>query len=133
MKKLSPPLLLALALMLPGCAWTERHLPWHHETTTAKPAPTKTVPAKPAPPHSKTIITPDESLAATVLTVNTVGRFVILDFPEGRVPKLDTHLFLYRGGLKTAEVKVVGPRQETRIVADILSGDAHVGDTARDQ
>jgi len=57
----------------------------------------------------------------------------VLNFPEGRVPKLEQHLFLYRGGLKTAEVKVVGPQQETSIVADIISGEAQPGDTVRDQ
>jgi hypothetical protein len=132
MKKLLPCSLLTLALLLPGCAWTKRHLPWHHETTTAKP-PNPSNPEPPAPAKSKTIVTPDESLAATVLTVNTVGRFVVLNFPEGRVPKLDQHLFLYRDGLKTAEVKIVGPKQDTSIVADILSGDAQAGDTVRDQ
>jgi len=126
MKNLFLTALFALALMLPGCAWTKRHLPWHH---TAKPAAT----AKPAPGVSPTIVTPDESLAAKVLSVNTVGRFVVLNFPEGRMPKLDQHLFLYRGGLKAAEVKVVGPQLETSIVADLLSGDAQVGDTVRDQ
>ncbi len=96
---------------------------WHHKATASKPVPAT----------SQTIVTPDDSLAAKVLAVNTVGRFVVLNFPEGRLPKLDQHLFIYRGGLKTAEVKVVGPQQETSIVADILSGDAQAGDTVRDE
>lgn len=126
MKKILPITLLLLALMLSGCAWVKRHTPGHH---TAKPA----AAAKPAPTASRTIVTPDDSLAAKVLTVNTIGRFVVLNFPQGRMPKLEQHLFLYRGGLKVAEVKVVGPQQETSIVADILSGDAQAGDTVRDQ
>ena len=104
-------------------------MPWHHETTTSKAAPAKT--RKPAP--TRTIVTPDESLEAKVLTVNTVGRFVVLNFPTGRLPKLDQHMFLYRGGLKTAEVKIVGPQQDTSIVADIISGDAQAGDMVRDE
>jgi hypothetical protein len=120
MKKILPVFLLVLALMLPGCAWVKRHTFGHHA-------------AKPAAKSSHMIVTPDDSLAAKVLTVNAVGRFVVLNFPEGKMPKLDQHLFLYRGGLKAAEVKVVGPQQETSIVADILSGDAEVGDTVRDQ
>ena len=150
MKKLFPISLLLIALMLSGCAWMKRHTPWHHTdktvhvakpATAAKPATrAKTATgakpvtaAKSAPTTSHAIVTPDESLAAKVLTVNTVGRFVVLNFPEGRLPKLEQHLFLYRGGLKAAEVKVVGPQQETSIVADILSGDAQPGDTVRDQ
>jgi hypothetical protein len=49
------------------------------------------------------------------------------------MPKLQQHLFLYRDGLKVAEVKAVGPQQETSIVADIVNGDAQLGDTVRDQ
>jgi hypothetical protein len=114
MKKLFPVALLAVALMLTGCVWR------HHKSS-----------AKHAAPN--TIVTPDESLAAKVLTVNTVGRFVVLNFPEGRMPKLDQHLFLYHEGLKVAEVKIVGPQQDTSIVADIVSGDAQTGDTVREQ
>jgi hypothetical protein len=129
MKKLLPISLLVAAMMMSGCAWMGRHTPWHHSA--AAPAASKPK----AQPQSKSpgIITPDESLAAKVLTVNTVGRFVVLNFPTGRLPKLDQHLFLYRGGLKSAEVKIVGPQQETSIVADIVSGDAQPGDTVRDQ
>jgi len=130
LKKLLPLALLTLVVMQSGCAWTKRHLPWHHETTAATSAPAQ---PKPKSARSKTIVTPDESLAAKVLKVNPVGQFVVLDFPAGRLPKLEQHLFLYRHGLKTAEVKVVGPQQDTSIVADIVSGDAQAGDAVRDQ
>ena len=123
MKKLVPILLLAVAVGLSGCAWTKRQLTWHHKSASSNPAPST----------SQTIVTPDESISAKVLTVNAVGRFVVLNFPEGRLPRLDQHMFLYRAGLRTAEVRVVGPQQETSIVADILSGDAQAGDTVRDQ
>ena len=123
MKKLLFPIsLLTLGLvLLPGCAWTKRQLNWQARS------------AKTAQPQSGLIVTPDESHAAKVLSVNTVGRFVVLNFPEGTMPKLDQHLFLYRGGLKTAEVKVVGPQMDTFIDADILSGEADVGEMVRDQ
>jgi hypothetical protein len=41
--------------------------------------------------------------------------------------------FIYRSGLKVAEVKITGPRQDNNIVADLFSGDAQVGDNVRDQ
>jgi hypothetical protein len=107
-----------MALMLPGCAWMQHK----HSART-----------RPAPAGSQLIVAPDESLAAKVIRVNPVGRFVVLNFPEGQMPKLEQPLFLYRGGLKVAEVKAVGPQQETSIVADIVSGEPQVGDTARDQ
>jgi hypothetical protein len=135
MKNLLSISLLALAIMLStsGCAWTKRHLPWHHHTATTSQSQTPPATHATAPNQNQMIVTPDESLAATVLSVNTVGRFVVLNFPEGKMPKLDQHMFLYRAGLKTAEVKIVGPQQETSIVADIISGDAQTGDTVRDQ
>ncbi len=89
--------------------------------------------AKPAVTASKTIITPDDSLAATVVSVNTIGRFVVLDFPTSQLPKMQQTLFIYRAGLKTAEVKITGPQQDNNIVADLVSGEAKVGDTVRDQ
>jgi hypothetical protein len=136
MKRLLPILLLAVAMMLSSCAWVERHTPWHHNTApqAAPNAPGSQPQARAkAKATAPTIVTPDDSLSAKVLTINTVGRFVVLNFPEGRLPKLDQHMFLYRQGLKTAEVKIVGPQQDTSIVADIISGDAQPGDTVRDQ
>ena len=118
MKKLIPIFVLLVAIALPGCVWR------HHKRAPA---------AKPAPAVTKTIVTPDDSLAAKVIRVNTTGRFVILNFPENQMPKLAQHLFLYRAGLRVAEVKVVGPQQETSIVADIVSGEVQSGDTVRDQ
>src|SRR5690242_21932590 len=56
---------LMLALATSGCSWS------HHDTGTSRPAA-----ASPAP-----IITPDLSLAARVVSVNNVGRFVVLSFP----------------------------------------------------
>jgi hypothetical protein len=35
--------------------------------------------------------------------------------------------------LKIAEVKVCGPQRDDNIVADLVSGDAEVGDEVRDQ
>jgi len=134
MKNLLPISLLVLAMMLSGtgCAWTKRHTPWHHHAAPSQPA-TPTALKTQAQNQNQMIVTPDDSLAAKVLTVNTVGRFVVLNFPQGKLPKLDQHLFLYREGLKTAEVKIVGPQQDTSIVADIISGDAQAGDSVRDQ
>jgi len=93
----------------------------------------KTRLARPAAASPRPIVTPDYSLAAKVISVNTVGRFVVLSFPASQMPKLDTAMFLYRGGLKVAEVRVTGPQLENNIDADMISGEAQVGDTVRDQ
>ena len=104
---------LMLALAGSGCAWLPK-------APLAKPA-------------AAPIVTPDYSLAGKVVSVNTVGRFVVLNFPTTQMPKMDQTLFIYHAGLKVAEVRITGPQQDSNIVADLLSGDAQVGDTARDQ
>ncbi|HZI32242.1 MAG TPA: hypothetical protein VFF11_07860 [Candidatus Binatia bacterium] len=108
---------LMLALATSGCSWS------HHDTGTSRPAA-----ASPAP-----IITPDLSLAARVVSVNNVGRFVVLSFPATQMPKVGQTLFLYRSGLKVAQVNVTGPKNDNNIVADIVTGDAQVGDSVRDE
>lgn len=118
MKTLTLTFTLLLALAAGGCSWGN-----HKTSESAKPAPTK-----PAP-----IVTPDFSLTAKVISVNTVGRFVILSFPAGAMPKQDQILFLYRNGLKVAELRVTGPKQGEDIVADITSGEAQVGDTVSEK
>jgi len=40
-------------------------------------------------------------------------------------------LYLYRSGLKVATVNITGPQQGNIIVADVISGEARDGDTAR--
>ena len=115
MKTLTPLALLLLAGMLAaGCIFHR-----------AKKAP--------APGTSQTVVTPDQSLSAKVASYNATGRFVVSSFPVSRMPKLDQTLFIYRDGLKVAEVKVTGPQRDNNVVADLVSGDAQAGDEVRDQ
>ena len=81
----------------------------------------------------QTIVTQDNSLAAKVATYNATGRFVVLSFPVGRMPKMDQTFFLYRAGLKIGEVKITGPQRDNNIAADLVTGEAQTGDEARDQ
>ncbi len=68
-----------------------------------------------------------------MVSYNDAGRFVVLNFPTGQMPKMDQHLFLYRAGLKVAEVNVTGPQSDDNTVADLVSGEAQTGDEVRDQ
>ena len=102
-------------------------------TFTPATAPVVTAPVTTPTPAPAPIVTPDYSLAAKVVSVNTIGRFVVLSFPASQMPKMDQTLFIYRDGLKVAEVRVTGPQQDNNTVADITSGEAQVGDTVRDQ
>ncbi|MGO8764923.1 MAG: hypothetical protein ACLQSR_07280 [Limisphaerales bacterium] len=86
-----------------------------------------------ASPASPAIVTPDNSLTAKVISYDAVGRFVVLGFPVGEMPKNGDTLFLYRAGLKVGEVKITGPQRNTDIVADVVTGDAQTGDDVRNQ
>ena len=119
MKWLTPFTLLLAAILAVGCA-------------SKKPAHAKTS-ATPAGVTLQTIVTPDTSLTAKVASYNSTGRFVVLGFHVGRMPKMDQTFFLYRAGLKVGEVKITGPQRDNNIAADLITGEAQVGDEAREQ
>ena len=79
------------------------------------------------------IVTPETALTGSVVSVNTTGRFAVLNFPVGRMPPTDHSFNVYRNGLKVGEVKVTGPQRDDNIVADILQGEAQAGDEVRDR
>ena len=111
-------LLLGGWVLLSGCIWH-------------KAAPVRSAPASAA--ATPAIVTPDNSLTARVYSYNSTGRFAILSFPFGKMPAMGQSLFLYRSGLKVAEVKIVGPQRDNNIVADLITGEAQAGDEVRDQ
>jgi hypothetical protein len=119
MKSLMPLTLALVGMLAAGCAY-------HRPARTARPA----TPAAVAP---QAIVTPDNSLTARVVSYNAAGRFVVLSFPVGQMPKLEQSLFLYREGMKVGEVKITGPQRENNTVADLVTGEAQVGDEVRDQ
>ena len=86
-----------------------------------------------AGPPAPAIMTPDDTRRATVAMYNPIGRFVVLSFPAGNLPKHDEQFFIYHGGLKAGEVKITGPDRDNSTVADLISGEAHAGDEVRDQ
>lgn len=113
--KFSLPLICGFAgILTAGCM--------HH-----RPAP---VPATTSP--AAAIVTPGELLAGKVVACNTTGRFVVLTFPAAQLPAVDQSLFLYRAGLKVAEIRITGPQSDDNTVADIVTGEAQVGDEVRD-
>jgi hypothetical protein len=147
-------LVLLAAMFAAGCATPEDNfmagtppknpMPVETKTNTMTIAPVLTLPGDPEPATTKAAripaasmlpinVTPDNSLAGKVLAYNYPGRFVVLEFPAGPMPKTDQSLFLYRAGLKVAEVKITGPQRDNNTVADLVSGDAQIGDEVRDQ
>jgi hypothetical protein len=111
-------ILLLAGMLAAGCAS-------HKRKKLPPPTPAATTPAP--------IVTPDTSLTAKVVSYNAVGRFVVLNLPIGQMPQMDQTLYLYRDGLKVGEIKITGPQSDNNIVADLVSGEAQVGDEVRDQ
>jgi hypothetical protein len=65
--------------------------------------------------------------------VNPQARFVVINFPLGMMPAVDYRLNVYRQGVKVGETKITGPQLEDNIVADLVIGEANVGDEVRDR
>jgi hypothetical protein len=83
--------------------------------------------------NQRLIVTPENALVGKVATVNVAGRFVVLNFPLGKMAAVGQSLDLYRRGLKVGEVKVTGPQRDDNVVADLVTGEAEAGDEARSQ
>ena len=89
--------------------------------------------ASPAGTNETLIVTPERALVGKVALVNATARHVVLNFPLGRMPAVEQRLDLYRRGLKVGEVKATNFRRENNVVADMVAGEAAVGDEARGQ
>src|SRR5271154_2512728 len=76
----------------------------------------------------KLIITPQATLVGKVVRVNETARFAVLSFPVGNMPPAMQIMNVYRHGLKVGEVRVTSLRQDSNTVADIIKGDAEIGD-----
>jgi hypothetical protein len=85
-----------------------------------------------APAVQAPIVTPATASRGKVSWLNKEGRFVIVTFPFGHVPKADQRLNVYRAGLKVGELKVTGPQREENTVADITTGEAQLNDEVRE-
>lgn len=124
-------------------------VPAKSDSTPAKitaplPAPAKLTPAAPvvsAPkpvaekiePTKPLVVAPGGGLNGKVLMVDGRGRFVVLNFPLGQMPAVNSALDVYRNGVKAGSVMITGPQRDDSIVADIVSGDLQAGDMARNR
>jgi len=105
----------ALGLLCAVCLLTGCFHPRHH-------------PAPPAPPPS---VTPDLRPTGRVALVDNQARFVVINFPPGSVPPVGQQLSVIHLGLKSGEVRITGPQHDTDTVADLINGDASVGDLVK--
>ena len=68
-----------------------------------------------------------------VAAVDARRGFVVLNFPLGQMPPVNSTLNVYRHGVKVGELSVTGPQRDDNTVADIVSGELRVGDAARNR
>jgi len=118
--------LLVSSLTLAGCATNNSK-----DTNAAKKKTPATPKARGA--NQKPTLAPTLQLTGKVASVNSELRFVVLDFSVGDMPGINQRLGVYRAGQKVGQVKVTGPQSDTNIVADIIEGEAQVGDEVRQE
>ena len=78
---------------------------------------------------------PENTVAGKVIRVEAPNGFVVVSFRVGHLPAPERRLSLYRRGAKAGEIKVNASESgnDQFMTADILSGDAEVGDEVREQ
>jgi hypothetical protein len=89
-------------------------------------------PKSAGPKTDTAVITADFRPAGKVEMVDVPGRFVVISFEPGAVPKPGQRLNVYRAGAKVGEVKVTGPERDNNTVADILAGEVQIQDETRE-
>lgn len=84
------------------------------------------------PPAPYPQVTPVTPVQGRVVFLNPKLRFVIVDFAFHRLPQFEQRLGVFRAGRRVGEVRISGPADGTRIAADVMSGEADVGDLVRE-
>jgi hypothetical protein len=77
------------------------------------------------------LVTPDQSVNGHVTSVNEKLQFVVLTFPLGQLPPMDSRMNIFRKGAIVGEIKITGPQRDDNSVADIVFGGAQKGDEVR--
>ncbi len=109
----------------PGKAAPKRLREEKSKAPTPSPAPSR----KSQPRYP--LVTPVEGLTARVISVNEELRFVVLDFSLGSAPAAEQRLGVYRESVKVGEVRVTRWSSGRNVVANIVSGEARMGDEVR--
>jgi len=84
-----------------------------------------------APSGARLEPTATDTGTATVASVNQELGFVVIDFSSQTLPPLGTRINIYRGDQRVAVVRITEPVQAPLATADIVEGEARVGDEAR--
>jgi hypothetical protein len=128
-------IILCCGITFLGCTHSKREVGASMET--GKPRPARRSAKGTAPEASANQsgtapqMTPLSSASGKVVAVNSNLRFVVVDFFLSKLPQLEQRLGVYRQGQKVGEVRISGPEQRNNIVADVVAGEAKIGDEVR--
>lgn len=76
-------------------------------------------------------IVPVNEITGRVAAVHPTLRFVVIDFYLSPLPQVDQRLGVFREGQKVGVVKISREERSQNVAADILAGEARVGDEVR--
>ena len=74
---------------------------------------------------------PLETGGGKIASVNSELGFVVVDFASQTMPALGTRLNVYRGNRRVGAVRITEPVRAPLATADIVEGEARMGDEAR--
>ena len=66
------------------------------------------------------------------MSVNAPLNFIVIDYSLYKLPEPGRRVSLYRQAQKVGEARLTGPAMDSVTAADILKGDARVGDEVRE-
>jgi hypothetical protein len=87
--------------------------------------------SKPSGAHLEQSSTEVGAAIARIASVNPELGFVVIDFASQTMPAPGTQVTIYRGSKRVGAVRITQPTHPPLATADIVDGEARVGDEAR--
>jgi len=81
--------------------------------------------------HVEPVPTELGAAVAKVVSVSSQHGFVVIDFGSGIMPAAGTQVAIFRGYKRVGTVRITEPTRAPFGTADIVEGEARVGDEAR--
>lgn len=86
----------------------------------------------PRPRPTPVMVIPVNPIRGKVVLVNAELKYVVIDFSLGRLPNPEQKLNAYRAGQKVGEVRISNQAVSVNFAADIVAGEAKLGDEIKE-
>ena len=83
-------------------------------------------------PTTKSVMTPINRVSGHVVLVNADLKYVVVDFPTGKLPVPNQRLNVYHEGDKVAEIIISPQSRDSTFAADIVKGEVQPRDIVRE-